>query len=112
MYLPSAMPLPLAVSISEAKVLFLMFWSVAMVDLKQQRNWVCACLETIETHQLERPLSKSRDRRFLAGRLYLNNEVFSCAMMLLIVFLSKTINFFNVNITYVYITEFTLAKPM
>ena len=49
---------------------------------------------------------------FLAGRLYLNNEVFSCAMVLLIVFLSKTINFFNVNITYVYITEFTLAKPM
>ena len=30
--------------------LFLLFWSVAMVDLKQQRNRVCACLETIKTN--------------------------------------------------------------
>ena len=35
--------------ITEAKVLFLMFWSGAMVDLKQRRNWVCTCLETIKT---------------------------------------------------------------
>ena len=40
------------------KFCFLMFWSVAMVDSSQQRNWVCICLETIKTHYLERPLSK------------------------------------------------------
>ena len=42
--------LPWAVSISEAKVLFSMFWSVAMVDSNEQRNLVCACLEAIKTH--------------------------------------------------------------
>ena len=54
-----------------------------------------------------------RDMRFLrAGRLYFNNDVFSCAMVLLIIFLSKTrINFNYVNITYVHVTEFTLAEP-
>ena len=28
----------------------LMFWSVAMVNLKQQRNWVWTCLETIKNN--------------------------------------------------------------
>ena len=41
-----------------------------------------------------------------------NHDVFSCAMVLLTIFLSKTrINFIYVNIKYVYITEFTLAEP-
>ena len=67
---------------TEAKVLFLMFRSVAMVDSKQYRNWVCACLETIKTHYLERPLSKSRHMRFLrADQLYFNNDVFSCVLV-------------------------------
>ena len=34
----------------KVKVLFLMFWSVVMVDLRQQRNQVFACLETIKTN--------------------------------------------------------------
>ena len=53
------------------------------------------------------------DIRFLqAGRLYFNHDVFSCAMVLLIISLSKTrINFIYVNITYVYVTEFMLAVP-
>ena len=46
----------LAVSISEAKVLFLMFWSAVMVYLKQQRNRVCTFLETIKLS--ESPLTK------------------------------------------------------
>ena len=56
----------------------------------------------------------SVDVRFLQlGRLYFNYDVFSCAMMLLIIFLSKTrINFIYVHITYVYVTEFTLTEPM
>ena len=64
---------------------FLMFWLVAMVDSKQQRNWVCACLETIKTHYPERPLSKSRNMRFLQSDwLYFNNDVFSCEMVHLV----------------------------
>ena len=53
----------------------------------------------------------SNDMRFLwGGRLYFNHEAFSCAMVLLITFLSKTrINFIYVNITYVYVAEFRLA---
>ena len=53
------------------------------------------------------------DKRFLrAGRLYFDHDVFSSAMVLLIIFLSKTrINFIYVNITYVHVTEFTLAEP-
>ena len=100
--------------ISEAKVLFLMFRLVAMVDLKQQRSGVWACLETIKTNQLERLLSKLIYTRFLqVGRLYFNHDIFSCAMMLLIIFLSKTrIKFIYVHITYVYVTEFTLTEPM
>ena len=46
----------LAVSISEAKVLFLMFWSVVMVYLNQKRNRVCTFLETIKL--IESPLTK------------------------------------------------------
>ena len=51
------------------------------------------------------------DMRFLrAGRFYFNNDVFSCAMVLLIILLLKTrINFVYVNIMYVYVTEFTLT---
>ena len=41
-----------------------------------------------------------------------NNDVFFCEMVLLITFLSKTrIKFIYVNITCVYLTEFTLAEP-
>ena len=49
-----------------------------------------------------------RGMRFLrAGQLYFNNGVFSCAMVLLIIFLSKTrINFICGNTRYVYVTEF------
>ena len=45
----------------------------------------------------------SSDTRFLrAGQLYFNHDVFSCAMVLLIIFLSKIrINFIYLNITYV-----------
>ena len=69
-------------SISEAKVLFLTFWSVAMVDSNQQRNRVCACLETIKTHYLVRSLTNPRNIRFLwADRLYFNYDVFSRAML-------------------------------
>ena len=48
----------------------------------------------------------SSDMRFLqAGRLYFNHDVFT-------IFLPKTrINFTCVNITYVYVTEFTLNEP-
>ena len=55
----------------------------------------------------------SSDMTFIqADRLYFNHNVFSCAMVLLIIFLSKTrINFIYVNITYVYVTEFTIAEP-
>ena len=51
--------------------------------------------------------------RFLqAGRLHFNHDIFSCAMVLLIIFLSKTrINFIYVNITYVYVTEFWNYVP-
>ena len=45
-------------------MLFLMFWSVAIVDLKQQRNRVCACLQTIKTNLLERRYQNSNDMRF------------------------------------------------
>ena len=47
--------------------------------------------------------------RFLqAGRLYFNHDVFSCAMVLLIMFLQKIrINFIYVYYTYAYVTEFT-----
>ena len=46
-----------------------------------------------------------------AGRLYVNNNVFSCAIVLLTIFLSKIrINFIYVNITHVFLTDFTLAK--
>ena len=74
-----------------------------MLDLRQQKNRVSICLETIKT-----------DMRFLReGQLYFNHEVLSCAMVLLIIFLSQTrINFIYVNITYVYVTQFTLAEPM
>ena len=54
-------------SISESKVLFLMFWSVAMVDLKQQRNRVWECIETNKTNELEHQLSTLKfeeSRRF------------------------------------------------
>ena len=53
-----------------------------------------------------------RDMGFLrAGRLYVNNNVFSCAIVLLTIFLSKIrINFIYVNITHVFLTDFTLAK--
>ena len=69
-----------------------------MVDLNQQRNRICACLETIKTNHLECPLG---DMKFLqAGRLNSNHDVFSCAMVLLIIFLSKTrITFIYVNIS-------------
>ena len=52
------------------------------------------------------------DMRFLrAGQLSFNNDVFSCAMVLVIIFLPKTsINFIYVNITYVSVTEFALAE--
>ena len=45
-----------------------------------------------------------------AGRLYVNNNVFSCAIVLLTTFLSKIINFIYVNITHVFLTDFMLAK--
>ena len=52
-----------------------------------------------------------RDRGFLwAGRLYVNNNVFSCAIALLPIFLSKIINFIYVNITHVFLSHFILAK--
>ena len=50
--------LPLAVSVSEDKILFLLFLPITMVDLKQQRNRVYTCVEIIKTNQLERPFIK------------------------------------------------------
>ena len=83
-----------------------------MVDLKKQQNRVCACLETIKTNQFNRPLSKFYDMRLLqACGLYFNHGVFFCAMALLNIISKTRINFIYVNITYVYVTEFTLAEP-
>ena len=91
-------------SISEDKILFLAFLLVAMVDLKQQRNRVYACLETIKTNQLKAHCQNSSVVRFLeAGWLYFNHDVFSCAMALFILFLYKT----KINLIYVNITLFT-----
>ena len=90
-------------SVSEAKVFFLVFWSVAMVDLKQQRDRVCACLETIKTNSSACYQSSSD----MGRQIRFNHDIFFWAMVLLIIFFSKTwINFIYVIITYVYVTEF------
>ena len=57
-----------AVSVFEAKILFL-FWSVGMVELKQQRNRVCSCFEAIKTDQLECPLPKFKWYEISLSRL-------------------------------------------
>ena len=97
-------------SISEDKILFLVFLLVAMVDLKQQRNRVYACLETIKTNQLKAHYQNSSVVRFLeAGWLYFNHDVFSCAMALFIIFLYKT----KINLIYVvYIILYALSMFM
>ena len=86
------------------KVLFSMFWSAAMIGLKQQGKEInsIACYEN------------SSDMRFLrADRLCFNHDLFSCAMVLLIIFLLKTrANFIHVNITFVYTTELTSILRM
>ena len=46
-----------------------------------------------------------------ADQLHFNHDVFSCAMVLLIIFLWKTINFIYANIKYVCVTEFMFAEP-
>ena len=46
-----------------------------MVDLEQQRNRVCTCLETSAHYQ-----NSSDMRIFRAGQLYFNHDVFFCAM--------------------------------
>ena len=48
-----------------------------------------------------------RDMRFLrVGRLYFNSDVSSCAILI-----RKKNKFYLLNITYVYVTGFTLAEP-
>ena len=51
-------------------------------------------------------------QRFRAGLLCFDLVVFSCGMVLLVRFLSRTrIHFIYVSITYAYVIEFTLADP-
>ena len=82
------------------------------ICVKQQRNWVCACLETAKTNHLEGPLSKFKWYQISSsGQLYFNHDAFSCAMVLLIIFLSKTrVNFIYVNITDACVAELILAE--
>ena len=90
----------------KVKVLFSMFWSVVMVDLRQQRIKFSHVLKLSKLINSSTHYQNSSDMRFLrAGRLYFIHDVFSCVQGLLIIYLSKTtINFIYVNITYVYVT--------
>ena len=96
-------------SISEAKILFLMFLLAAMVNLKQQHAHVLKLSKLIN---LSDRYQNSSDMKFLqAGRSYFNYDFLSCAMVLLIIFLSETrINFIYVDVTYVYVTQFTFLS--
>ena len=83
-----------------------------MVDLKQQKYESAHVLKPSKLINSSARYQNSSDMRFLqAGRLYFNHDVFSCAMVLLIMFLWKTrINFIYVYYTYAYVTEFTSAE--
>ena len=96
--------------ISEAKILFLKCFE--QFKAKKQIEFAHV-LKLSKLINLSVCYQNSSDMRFLqANRLYFNLDAFSCTMVLLTIFLSKTrITFIYVNITYVYVTEFMLADP-